>query len=369
MDSAYLFIQTLDPSLVLAIRFSITISVGLLGALLFHRLKIPAAFIFGPLLVVVFFNIFSSIPYFPFAGRTIIQSFIGSYIGVSIRKEHIQSIHKLLLPIVFMMVSMLFTMIITSVLIYFFTDLDLATAIFSATPGGVFDMTILSMEFGADITIVALMQMIRLIGIIIIFPLWIKNISSKINTIPQPNDVVLTNSAKKYVYQPILTLSIGLVASALGVYSKLPAGALSFAMLFVAAFNITTGKAYIPIKLRRTTQIVAGSFLAMQLVLDSWITLGRLFVPVVIMLGLYLASNLLLSLFLDRYHYLDFYTALFATSPAGAAEMVMIADEFNINANKAHIAFMHVIRLILVISFFPLIIRWILHIVGNGIPL
>ena len=50
------------------------------------------------------------------------------------------------------------------------TGLDLATALFSLTPGGVAEMVAAAQDTAADITAVAMLQLLRLAGVLLLAP-------------------------------------------------------------------------------------------------------------------------------------------------------------------------------------------------------
>jgi uncharacterized protein len=128
---------------------------------------------------------------------------------------------------------------------------------------------------------------------------------------------------------------------------------------------LATKKGYTPNWFRRMAQIVAGSFLATQIQLTSISSMYSLIIPIAIMLSLFIANNFLTSKLLSHYNYLNFPTAIFSTSPAGAAEMVILANEYDRTINITQIALMHIIRLSLVISIFPIIIKILIMIIAR----
>ena len=54
---------------------------------------------------------------------------------------------------------------------------------------------------------------------------------------------------------------IGIIGGIIGYFSHLPAGTMSFAMAFVAFFNVKTQKAYMPLPLRKIIQTFGGALI------------------------------------------------------------------------------------------------------------
>jgi uncharacterized protein len=343
----------------LLIRLILTVIIGFIGAQTFHRLKLPIPYVLGSMSFVLVYQLISQMTYFPMDYRFLIQASIGTYIGLSIKREHLRTLKTLYVPIIVTFFTMLLTMIISSLLIVWLTDMTLITAMFATVPGGVFDMALVSMEYDANITSVAIMQISRLIGIVIIFPFWLSRVITAKQTENRPmimnNEIKPSNASLKF----LITLAIGIIGSLIGNFLRVPAGALSFAMIFVALWNLISKRGYTPSWFRRLAQIVAGSFLATQIQISSLSSIFNLFLPIVIMLTLFITNNFLTSKWLSHHGYLNFSTAIFSTSPAGAAEMVIMANEYDRSINITQIALMHIIRLSLVISIFPIIIKLI----------
>jgi uncharacterized protein len=219
---------------ILIVRLLLTIGIGYLGAQIFHHYKLPIPYVLGSMSFVLMYHFITGIAYFPMDFRFLIQASIGTYIGLSIKREHLRTLKSLTVPIVITFFTMLITMIVSSILIVLITDMTLITALFSTIPGGVFDMALVSMEYEADITSVAVMQVSRLIGIVLIFPFWLK----KVITVNQSGEsqFIMEKELKPSFSNMkfLMTLGAGIVGSLVGNALDVPAGALSFAMIFVA---------------------------------------------------------------------------------------------------------------------------------------
>ncbi len=140
---------------------------SLLAALFFQALHLPAAWLFGPLLVSVFFAVrnwkavtFSKSPF------CLIQAVIGTSLGAGFSKN---TLHMLLshLDIVAASVILIFcASLLNGWILARSTRLDTPTAFLGTMPGGAAAMMGMAESLQADVRLVAVMQYVRLLLIL-----------------------------------------------------------------------------------------------------------------------------------------------------------------------------------------------------------
>lgn len=96
----------------------------------------------------------------------------GSFIGDDIEKEDLKEFKNILKPLLLLTLYTVNTFVI-GYIIYLISDFDLLTALFSSVSGSITDISIISLDLGADSAIVALMQTSRVILTLALFPPWI----------------------------------------------------------------------------------------------------------------------------------------------------------------------------------------------------
>ena len=156
-------------------------------------------------------------------------------------------------------------------------------------------------------------------------------------------------------YQLLATLGVGVLGGLLGYKLKIPAGGLIGAMVFVAAYNMWTGKGYMPVSLKLIAQIIVGCMIGLNFTPDAIGGLKGLAVPALMLVGGLLTFSLGLGFFILKMTGLDLVTALFSCSPGGLTDMTLIADAYGAETHK--VAVMHLMRLVTVITVLPLLIR------------
>lgn len=151
----------------------VTFVVGLLGGFIAKKLGMPAPFMTGSMLAVALFSIVFAQAMMPSTLKTIAQVISGAYIGQQISKQDIFYLPKIGKPILFLMALFTVNMFLMGWIFHVFFDMDLITAWLSCMPGGIMDVSLISIDMGAKSEIVATMQLIRLVGMLLILPYWI----------------------------------------------------------------------------------------------------------------------------------------------------------------------------------------------------
>lgn len=163
-----------------------TLLIGALGGYAGIKLKIPAGAMIGSMISVAVYNVLSQKGYVPSNFKLIAQIVIGSVIGLNFTLESFIELKKLIIPAIILVVGLTFFSVTLGLILFKITGsnlfksvaIDLPTALFSAAPGGLTDMVIMSESFGAQTHIVALLHLIRLITVLTVLPFTIKILTS-----------------------------------------------------------------------------------------------------------------------------------------------------------------------------------------------
>lgn len=152
-----------------------------------------------------------------------------------------------------------------------------------------------------------------------------------------------------------VTLLVGWLGAWMGKKCKLPAGSLIGSMIGVAVFSLATGKAIFFSKMRVVLQIFSGALIGSRIGKEDLQGLKKLVVPALLLILSMLVLNCVFGVVIYRLSDLDMATALFATTPGGANDMSIIAADFD--ANTGFVAVLQVVRLLLIYTFMPPMIR------------
>ncbi|MGN7476979.1 AbrB family transcriptional regulator [Solibacillus silvestris] len=148
-----------------------------------QKLKLPVAHFLTPILIVILLKLFHiEAPTMPSDVLHIAQILIGAYIGLLLKPETLRLPMKVLVGGISSTVAMIVLTYGTSLLIAKFLDLSFATSFLSTAPGGLDQMGLLAAAVKADISVVTVFQLFRLLFIFLcVLPLikWIYHAREK----------------------------------------------------------------------------------------------------------------------------------------------------------------------------------------------
>jgi len=207
----------------------LTIAIATIFGYLFSKFKVPGGMMVGSIVAISIFNIVTGEAYMPGSARVTSQIIAGAFIGASVEKSDLARLKLILKPAFTLILGMMTLNIAAGFLIYKFSYLDLMTSLMSAVPGGISNIPIISAEMGADASKVAVLQFIRLIFGIGVFPTMIakiaKNKSEEDNKNKDDNEVYKRVKTESHdTKSAIITISLAILCGIIGDYSGLAAG-------------------------------------------------------------------------------------------------------------------------------------------------
>jgi len=145
--------------------------IGLAGAVVASLLDIPAALMIGPMLVVSISKLAGlDLGKAPRAYSEIGKVLLGTFIGATFNRQALDQLGHLLPPAVAAMLAMIGTGLALAWMLSRLTHLNVATALFSLTPGGMAEMVAVAQESSADLGVVATLQFLRYNSVVILAP-------------------------------------------------------------------------------------------------------------------------------------------------------------------------------------------------------
>lgn len=135
---------------------------------------IPAGAMAFAIFAVAGFNVWKERAYLPKKLRLAAQCVAGCVVGAQVTMDDVRNMREMLLPIVLSIVSLVVCNYLCAWLLHKVCRLDVPTSVFGAIPAGVSDMALISTEMGGDAAKVAVLQLIRYVGILTLMPSLIK---------------------------------------------------------------------------------------------------------------------------------------------------------------------------------------------------
>ncbi len=149
----------------------ITMIAAGIGGFIGIRLKIPAGALIGAIVAVAAYNIFTGNAKIPGGFKIVAQIILGGVIGLSINMEAVKGLKTVIIPGLILVAVLFVFSVIAGLIISKTTGIDLYTALFSCSPGGLSEMAIIADSYGADLSKVILVHLIRILSVILFFPI------------------------------------------------------------------------------------------------------------------------------------------------------------------------------------------------------
>ncbi len=353
------------------ISILLTLVVAWVGYRIAGQLRLPAPAMLGSMLAVGITNVFLDYAALPWMSKVIAQAVAGAFIGMQIKKKDVLNFQYLIGPFLLLTLLLTINTFITGTVVHTLAGFDMKTSLLGAVAGGVSDISLLSIELGADTPIVALMQTLRLVGVLLFFPYWIRYFTRKEGIVeadirlvtgnPEMGstwlDRLISNREKKLAFTFILSMAAGFM----GNVSPIPAGAMVVPMAIIVFLNVTTSVCYVPIQLKTVAQLLAGALVGCSIRSSTLAMLnGRSLIAMLVLMVNYWIVNLIYSMYCKKKNLLDLKSAMLASAPGGATDMSLIAADLNADLTK--IALIQVLRAVYAVTFMPAVIilftRW-----------
>ena len=144
------------------------------GGCLLNMTALPAGAMIGAMSGTFLATLLIKPSFVPAKARVIVQICAGALIGSGVGHDEIIGIGNIFVPAAILILVLLVANLIFGLLIHKLTKLDFLTSLFASSAGGMADITLVADEMGADAPRVAIIQLMRSISVIALFPLAIK---------------------------------------------------------------------------------------------------------------------------------------------------------------------------------------------------
>jgi len=157
------------PSILAAVRL---LALGALGGAVASTLGIPGGWLTGSVVTVMLLKALR--PETGRAPRALGEAgkiLLGTFVGATFNREILAQLGRLLPMAIASTVAMIAVSALLAWGVSRLTGLDIGTALFSITPGGMPEMVAASEDTGADLATVATLQFLRYASVIVLVPL------------------------------------------------------------------------------------------------------------------------------------------------------------------------------------------------------
>jgi membrane AbrB-like protein len=332
-----------------------------------HRLPIPAGVLIATLLAVGAVSIggaFLGLPQLPIPSwvRYVLQILLGMMVGLRMDRDSLRAGAHALIPASLLAAILILTTVAATVLTAPLTSADLVTTLFAAAPGGLTEMSLVSMNFGADAAGVASVQLVRVLVALAVIDILLNRLASKGQSEDsdsdgqeeQQQDDAPKIDNKEGLKKFGAAAPWGVLGGVLGIVSTLPAGGVIGALVGSAGYRLLTGR-FVPIKkFRIGVQVLAGGVIGLEVSSNFFSELLSLAGAGALIILAQLLLWFLLSWMLVKLFGYDVPTSALASSPGGISGAVPAADD--VGADAVVVTFIHLVRLSTIVAVVPVIV-------------
>ena len=344
--------------------FLLTLAVAAPAGLVLQKLNFPAGAMVGALIGVGVLNIVTGQALMPASVKILTKTVAGLFVGMNMTMEMVRNMKRLFKPVL-VLVGVIFTLCLSvGILLNRFTGLDAVTSLFCVAPGGLTDMTLMTMDMGGDAAVVAVLQVLRLLSVYFISMPLARFLGKKAGgymphggTAAVKRQLTAEDKRRGIVLAACTAAVGGAVGWGLSELLDFSVLILVCSMASCAAVNIKTGKLYMPRAVRRVTQILGGALIGTSVTQDSLVRLKSVLLPAVFICCGFVAINMILALLLRKFCKLDMATAVLSSAAGGATEAALTAPD--LDADPSVVSVLQISRMVCTTAFYPLLVQLI----------
>ena len=336
-------------------KLILTLACALVVGWMLDKLRMPGGMMVGAVVGACALGVLTGQASLPAPAKTAAQIIAGAFIGSGIKKEDVREMRTIVKPALILLPCLLGINLVSGFLIHVVSQLDLITSLMCCVPGGISDIPMIAADMGADPSVVVVMQFIRLVMGIGIFPMMI---GMATNGSEEKTDVIRDRKKPEFdLTAVLLTIGVATVSGLIGKASPMPSGTMGFATIGSIAFAYFYPKAQLPKTIRKCAQLLSGAYVGAGIGMEQIKTLLTLGFPVVILIGMYTGGCFVIGWLLNRAGCFTRREGMLAATPAGASDMALISADLGVQ--NAKLIVLQVLRLIVVVLLFPSVLAGI----------
>lgn len=294
--------------------------------------------------------------------RKVGQALVGTTIGFAIANGNLEAVYSELPTFLFLTVFIMITALFIGWVFSKVSRTNIFTAIIASTPGGVGIMSSFAAEYNKDVSLVSLIQVIRVTSVVIIIPIMARSLANS-------NGTPVSNLMKNLLptnYLSLLLLIILLTCAFLVVQLakkwQIPTPFFFGALIVGTSFSYLLKTVPFLPEIHFTPPYIVslvGQALLGISIGESWGNnpkiKKRIIFYALIPVSLTIATGFIAASFAALLTPWDWLTCILVTAPGGSAEMVLVA--LSLNHNVEVVTAGHLMRLIALNVSLPL---WLL---------
>jgi len=157
------------------LNIPIILTLGIVGGLIGSRFNIPAAPLIGAMITIIGFKLIANVNWTVPGGLTLaLQIFLGIMVGASFQPEMLQSIQKIIVPVLISTLFLVGTGLLLSFIFSRIGIMDSTTAYLGTSPGAMSALIVLAIDNDSNPMTVTCFHFFRVVFILLSTPLVFK---------------------------------------------------------------------------------------------------------------------------------------------------------------------------------------------------
>jgi uncharacterized protein len=280
------------------------------------------------------------------------QALTGVALGAFVRSSALRALAHTWLAVTLVSAATLALCVMAGALLTRLTALDAPTAQLGSVAGGASGIVAMADDLGADARVVAFMQYMRVFVVVLLTPVFLA-----VAFPGHHGGQVAGASTLGHPREWLLAFGIATVGVAISNVARMSAGTLLVPMVLAAAVVLAVpgGEFAAPQLVAQTAFALIGLEVGLRFTMETVRLLGRLLVPVLILIGALLVACLGLAVALELTTSVTLRDAYLATTPGGLFAVLAVA--FGAGANTTFILAVQGLRLLVMVLLAPLVVR------------
>ena len=330
---------------------------GFVGFFIFKKLKAPSPAILGSILFLGIASLLEIPIMTPSMLKPVLSIFLGIIVGLRFNNIRIKGLIGLIILIAVWLTIL--TIFASRVLVML--GMDIMTALFSASPGGITEIIIMSMSFDADSFAVAMLQISRMLLTISIIPFIVRLVEKKEigirNTVTSAdNGEKQPISRSKVIIEWSILIALAVALSWLFQIIGIPAPQLLGSMVIAGIYTkIRRSKLTVNPNVQSILQIGVGGLVGLSVARENIINLPLYITPIIVLNLILFTSCGILAFILYKITSWDLSTCLLSVAPGGMNPLILLSIEMK--ADTRIVTVFQVLRMFMVLLLTPLVGR------------
>lgn len=332
------------------------LAIGAVGGAIFLALRMPLAWMLGSMVFVAAAALLGGSRLMPLKVeprlRAVMITVLGVMLGSAFKPEMVDRAREWIGLVLLMLAYIPLVTGLCYVLFRRFAHLDPVTSYFSATPGGLQEMTLVGEHYGGDGRSIILTHAIRIFVVVMTIPVYFRFVEG----LDVPSMTPGVHLIDMLPTEALLLAACALLGWFGARLLRIPAAQLVGPMVLSAAVHLLGwSTAQPPPELVAVAQLVMGTALGCRFVGTPLHTVGRIAVHAVAAAVLMIAVAVGMTLGLAEKVGVPRDALILVLSPGGLAEMSLVALALGVEV--AIVSSMHVFRIAVVVILAPLVFR------------